>query len=305
MTPATLYFEMATAARTDHRLTQWIRRNKRRIVAVVGPAALEGTWVVGLTLPLKPLSSDNTAAGLVASSVRAQQTQTERAVEYLWQTIASPFDTAISLTGLRGGADSGEGFISTVRTRALNAANGRSTSGPANIEGAYTILLRWLGRWDADFEAAQAAAETRASEAIDRVRAIRERAQSQSPEAPVRSARPRRRVEASVPPTVHDALLAELRRRSGSVLDRHVRQIDSNRFKSYGSVLHDAFVAAGGTESDLTEALRRGDIEVLTEEGGYGGGRGPGEARARIIEYVVHSWDEMKANPARRSLGVK
>lgn len=100
--------------------------------------------------------------------------------------------------------------------------------------------------------------------------------------------------------TPAERLIHALRAREGSVIDRGVRVIGPNRFKSYFDALRGAWAELGGEPADLEAEMRRGEIEVLTEEAGLGSraGRGVGGNRhATLIEYVIHP--DLRLTPTR------
>ena len=112
---------------------------------------------------------------------------------------------------------------------------------------------------------------------------------------------PREPVPAPVQ-TSAERLIHALRAREGSVIDRGVRVIGPNRFKSYFDALRGAWAELGGEPADLEAEMHRGEIEVLTEEAGLGSraGRGVGGNRhATLIEYVVHP--DLRLTSARRN----
>lgn len=289
MTPATAAFELLAAAPPI--LREWLKKNKRKVSTTVGLSLLEGYWRHGLSLAPQTLKPDGTAAGLVSASTRDRETQTERAVRYLWEQIGAD-GQAFSLSGLHAGVDSGSAFVATIRSRALASAQNRSTAAIPGVEHAYSELLRWLSTWDGEFSAAQQAALQRYEAACARVAAIREHAPAApaAPDARPRASKSRTRAAVEVHSTLEspaERLVRQLQEAQGSVLSGGVREVAPRRFKAYESALFSAWARAGGEASDLVEHIRKGDVEVLTEEGGYSGGK-MGATRAKIVEFVVH-----------------
>jgi hypothetical protein len=189
-------------------------------------------------------------------------------------------------------AHAADDFIEKVRADAIASAQRRRVDTIPTVEAGYALLLRWLGAWDHAFDTAQQATHERAEEDQARVRAARVAAP-----APVVDDRPRRRSRAPAlvtepaPLSYSAGLQDALRAREGSVLDLGVKVLGPAHFKSYASVLRRSWRALGGTDAELDDRMRRGDIEILNEQGGYASGRSDGQ-RASIIEYVVHPWSE-------------
>ena len=139
----------------------------------------------------------------------------------------------------------------------------------------------------ARYEAEQARRLIEDRQALDQ---LSDRLRARSALATTPPPRPARRRKAAAP-TITDAdrLRAELARRAGSVIEQGVRVIAPNRFKSYYATLVSAAIAVGADEASLRDEIRRGEVEVLSEEGGYGGSRGfDRSAGSAIAEYVVH-----------------
>jgi hypothetical protein len=267
--------EIVVELRKSCRNPEWFRSHSSHIRRIARMALLG-----------KYLSDSFAAPPLVDRPWESQQMRAHRLV---WSAIASDLNMTIAHGALpMPHSASPESFISLTRERALKSAESRRTMDEPTIEGAYTMLLRWLHEWDAKFDAAQADAVRRSQEDAERVRAIRERASAEAPSAhkQIRS----RKAETAQSKAAFSSRLADhLRAVSGSVLEFGVRVVGPDRFKSYERVLEDAWVAVGGELEQLFDARRRGDIEILSETAGYGTGRGG--KRSVILEYVVHPFD--------------
>ena len=90
-------------------------------------------------------------------------------------------------------------------------------------------------------------------------------------------------------------LIDTLRSMEGSVLDLGVKVLGAQQFRAYESVLLRAWRASGGSDLQFAEHLRRGDVEILKEEGGYASGRSAGK-RAAILEFFVHPFTLVEAD---------
>jgi hypothetical protein len=277
--PVTLFIPLLAEAlaRSDARLPLWLRANKRRVQQRAAPASLGALLERGY-------------ASVPAPTDPRGMWPEERAHRFVWSEIAAALGVIIAhgAIPLPGSADPAR-FVARVRDAAMRSAQSRNVHGKPTVEGAYELLLRWLGEWDADFVTAQNDAEKRAARAIEHVAEIRKAAPATSltrKEKPARVRREAPRVQPVEPNAEH--LIAALHAREGSVLDRGVRVIEDRRFKSYESVLENAWRDLAGSDTALAERRRRGDIEVLSEQGGYAGGRDAAGKRAAILEYVVH-----------------
>lgn len=279
--PGTLFIPLLAEAlaRSDARLPLWLRANKRRVQQRAAPASLGALLERGY-------------ASVPAPTDPRGMLPEERAHRFVWSEIAAALGVIIAhgAIPLPGSADPTR-FVARVRDAAMRSAQNRNAHGEPTVEGAYALLLRWLGDWDGAFGTAQDNAEKRAARAIEHVAEIRKAAPAPSltrREKPARVRREAPRVQPVEPDA--DQLIAALHAREGSVLDRGVRVVGDRRFKSYESVLEHAWRDLGGSDPALAERRRRGDIEVLSEQGGYAGGRDAGK-RAAILEYVVHPFD--------------
>jgi hypothetical protein len=225
-----------------------------------------------------------------ANDDRQGVTRQEVAHRLVWGAVAADMGEVIAHSAIPIITSSdAQLFLERAKSGAMSSAASRRTSTIPTVEAAYTLLLRWLGMWDPAFDAEQANATARYNADVERVRLIREGSRPQE-RSVTRSARPAKSPQAEATAT-SDRLIAALRAREGSVLERGVRVLGANRFKSYKSVLEQEWDKIGGTMTQLDERLYRNDIEALSEEGGYSGGRSAGQ-RAAIIEYVVHHFDE-------------
>lgn len=177
---------------------------------------------------------------------------------------------------------------------------------PSSREALYTVVNKWLGRYDDELTQKQQATADLVQKRIAEIAAIRQRP---AVKAQSDSRAPRKKIGAVQAETYKYPALFELaqilRNQEGSILERKVKVIAPMRFKSYFSTLATIASNLGIEREALLNHVKRGDIEVLSTEAGYGRDEGlHGQRDAQIIEYAVHpgveSLQKASAHPIKK-----